>query len=278
MQIQFSIAQRDLRARIIFGWLALVLIYFFYAHSMLSQLASPVLIFPSSDNVFWFIHLLRIPQFLLSNYWVAMCFDLILFTSVLGSCIFPRKTWLNWIAVVGIWVYYYTYSTAAGKHYAQIGYFITPVAFLAASANKFNLLWNAVRYWVCFLYTCAGIYKIYYGGFGFDENMSNILMQMNGEWLLLHPHDLRSSCIQWLIQHPGIAQQFFRSVVLIDFVLIIGFFTKKFDHWLLVGLLLFHIGNYFLLHISFIEQSLIFAPLLPWHRIDKYFQTDNRHD
>ena len=49
-----------------------------------------------------------------------------------------------------------------------------------------------------------------------------------------------------------------------------GFFTKKFDKWILLALISFHCANLFLLDISFVEQSLIFAPFLPWKRMAKY--------
>ena len=264
---------RLIMARIIFAWLFLILLYFFINHSLLSQLQQPVLIYPDSDNSFWLLHILRIPQYLLRNYWAGLVFD----TLLLGSCFFciviPRQRLFTWITVIGIWLLYICYCSAAGKHYAQIGYLLAPVPFLALKENKFSLLWDCFRYWVCFLYLSSGIYKIYYGGFAYANNMSHILQQMNADWFIFKKEGVQADTINYLISHPGLAQWFYRLTTLIDLSLIIGFFNKRFDKWLLLGLLSFHAGNFFLLHISFVEQSLIFAPFLPWRNMAKYFNS-----
>ncbi len=108
--------------------------------------------------------------------------------------------------------------------------------------------------------------------------MSHILQQMNAEWFLFNNKGLQADIISYLIDHPGVSQWFFRLATIVDFSLMIGFFTKKFDKWLFLALVAFHLGNFFLLHISFIEQSLIFVPFLPWKRWAIYFNSTNRND
>ena len=269
---------RNVRARIIFAWLFVIYIYFFLNHSLLSQLKSPVLIYPGSDNAYWLIHLLQIPRFIFNHPALALSFDVIITTSCIITIFVPSQKVFTRITILGTWLFYMLYCTAAGKHYAQIGFLIPVVAFWVINAEKFELSWEAVRYWVCFLYASAGMYKIYYGGVFHADNMVNILQQMNADWLLFHTNGFQQHVIMWLMTHKFIAQSFFILAVAIDLAMIVGFFTKRFDRFLLAGLLLFHTGNYFLLHISFIEQSLIFAPFLPWHLIDNYFQSDLPHD
>ena len=278
MNTPLSYEQRQLRARVVFGWLFIIYVYFFSQHSLISQLQQPVLIYPGSDNSFWLMHLLNIPQFFLNHHGAALALDITVTGSCLVSFILPEKVWMNRITILGTWLFYFVYSSGAGKHYAQIGYLITPVAFWVADPRKFSLLWDAMRYWVVFLYTCAGLYKVYYGGFFYVDDMGHILQQMNAEWLVFHPDGFQSSVIRYLIDHPAGSQWLFRLVVIIDSAVLIGFFTRRFDQWLLIGLISFHIGNYFLMHISFVEQSLIFAALLPWHKIERYFLTTTHHD
>ena len=265
-------------ARAIFAWLFLILVYFFINHSLVSQLQQPPLIYAGSDNSFWLMHILNIPQFLLQHYWAGLIFDLVITCSCL-TCIFvPQQKAFAWVTVIGIWILYIVYCSAAGKHYAQIGYLLPPIAFLVIGNNKFDILWNLIRYWICFLYAAAGLYKIYYGGFAFNENMSNILWQTHADWFVFHSGGIEFNGYQYLIAHPGISQWFYRIVTLIDLACIIGFFTKKFDKWLLAGLVAFHVGNLILLHISFVEQSLIFAPFLPWQKWANHFQINNSDD
>ena len=265
-------------ARVVFGWLFAVLVYFFFNHSLLSQLQQPVLLYPGTDNTFWLLHILNVPQFLLHHYWAALGFDILLTCSCIVCMIIPEQRIFNWITVAGVWILYIAYCSSAGKHYAQIGYLLAPFPFLALKPQKFDILWNLFRYWVCFLYVSAGIYKICYGGFGYSSNMSHILLQENAEWFLFNPGGVRYNIIDWLIQHPGASQWFYRATVLVDLSLIAGFFTRRYDKWLLAALLAFHLGNLFLLHISFVEQSLIFAPFLPWHQWAKRLQITSSDD
>ena len=270
---------REFMARVIFSWLFLVLVYFFINHSLLSQFQQPPLIYPGSDNSFWVLHILNIPQFLLQHYWAALLFDMVLTCSCIICIFVPQQRVFTMITVIGVWILYVAYCTAAGKHYAQIGYLLVIIPFLVLSADKFDLLWNLLRYWICFLYVAAGLYKIYYGGFENAGNMSNLLWQGNAEWVVLNTgYEFQNAITHYLVQHPGIAQGLFRLATFAELACIIGFFTKKFDKWLLAGLIGFHIGNLLLLHISFVEQSLIFAPFLPWHKWAGSFQLNKSND
>lgn len=265
-------------ARVVFGWLFAVLVYFFFSNSLLSQMQQPALIYPGSDNTFWLFHILNIPQFLLQHHWAALGFDVLLTCSCIVCMVIPGQRLFTWITVSGVWILYVAYCSAAGKHYAQIGYLLAPIPFLALKAARFDMLWQLLRYWVCFLYVSAGIYKIYYGGFGYGDNMSHILLQENAEWFQFSRDGLRYDLVNWLINHPATAQWFYRAAVLVDLFMVIGFFTRRYDRWLLAGLLLFHLGNLLLMHISFVEQSLIFAPFLPWHEWAKRLQITNSDD
>jgi hypothetical protein len=258
---------REKMARVIFSWLLVTLIFFYFNHSLLSQLEEPVLIYPESDNSFWLLHIFRLPQLILKHHWFALAFDIFLFAFVVAVIIVPGEVIFSRFVIIGLWASYICYCSAAGKHYAQIGYVLTPIPFLAIGKMRFSLLWEGLRYWVCFLYLSAGIYKVYYGGFGYGADMSHILQQENATWFIFNQHGLQADTIKYLIGHPGMSQFFFRFTTIIDLTLAIGFFTRRFDKWLLLGLIFFHLGNLFLLHISFVEQSLIFAPFLPWQRI-----------
>lgn len=258
--------ERHFRARVIFAWLFLVLVYFFWNNSLLSQFGQPTLKFPESDLSFWAYHASGLHAWLMTNSWAALGFDLLLTTSCLIVVIVPQQRLFTWITVVGVWILYLAYCSVAGKHYAQIGYLIMPVAFLAVKPERFALTWDLIRYWICFLYVSAGVYKIYYGGFAASDNLSPILMQMNADWFYFHPNGSQAAGIRYLIDHPRVAQAFYRLTVLVDLLPVLGFFTRKFDRWILIGLVGFHVANLLLNHISFVEQSLIFAPFLPWER------------
>jgi hypothetical protein len=269
---------RQLMGPVIFGWLFLILVYFFSTNSLLSQLQQPVLINPGSDNTFWLLHILRIPQFLLGHYWAALTFDILLTVSCLVCVFVPNQRAFTILTVAGTWLLYICYCTAAGKHYAQVGYLLAPLPFLVSGQKKFPLAWEGLRYWVCFLYTAAGLYKIYYGGFAFEENMSRILYQMNAEWLFFHPEGFQSALIRKVAASSSVAQGLYQLTVVAELSICVGFFTRKLDKGLLAILVIFHLGNLLLLRIPFVEQSLIFAPFLPWKRWAQYFHSTTGND
>ncbi|MBL0056643.1 MAG: hypothetical protein IPP31_10750 [Chitinophagaceae bacterium] len=253
----------------------MILVYFFYNHNLLSQLQKPPLIYPGSDNSFWLLHMTGLPQFLLRHHMAALLFDIGLTCSCLICIFIPQQRFFSGLTVIGVWILYICFCSAAGKHYAQIGYLLAPLPFLVIKPGRFDLLWDLFRYWVCFLYVSAGLYKIWYGGFTFEGNMSQILLQGNADWFIFNRSGLQYDLIRYLIGHESIAQALFWLATLSELALVIGFFTRRFDRWLLAGLVAFHLVNLLLLHISFVEQSLIFAPFLPWHKWAGSFQTNH---
>ncbi len=265
-------------ARCIFTWLLLILIYFFFTNSLVHQLNQPVLKYPGSDNTFWLVYASGIGSFFIENKWAAILFDIVLFTSCILVIIFPQKKIFALFSVVGVWLLYIFYCSTAGKHYAQIGYLLTPIPFIVVNEKKFDLLWNSVRYWVCFLYVFAGVSKVWGGGFLFDTNMSNIIMQEQAVGFVFSTAGWKYNLYHYVIENPSIAQYFYRAAAVFEFACIIGFFTKKYDKWILLALISFHCANLFLLDISFVEQSLIFAPFLPWKKWAVHFQHNKKND
>jgi hypothetical protein len=108
--------------------------------------------------------------------------------------------------------------------------------------------------------------------------MSHILWQDNAEWFVFNREGVANGLYQYLVEHPGITQWFYRGATFFDLLLLVGFFTKRYDRWLLAGLFIFHLGNFLLLHISFVEQSLIFAAFLPWQKWGEQFQLNKTDD
>lgn len=268
---------RTLMARCIFAWLLFILVYFYFTHSLVHQLNLPVLKYVGTDNTFWFVYATGIASFFMQQHWAAVLFDVLLVGSCSFVILFPNKKIFAIITVVGIWLLYIFYCSTAGKHYAQIGYLLSPIPFIIINEKRFDLLWNLVRYWVCFLYVFAGFSKMYYGGFGFGENMSNILMQEQAQNFAFSPTGWKFNLYHYLIDNPFVAQCFYRLAAIFEFACIIGFFTKRFDKWIFLALVSFHVANLFLLDISFVEQSLIFAPFLPWKKWAVHLQHNKKN-
>jgi hypothetical protein len=248
-------------ARVIFGWLLVILLYMLFHHSLVHQWEQPVLIYPEADNTFWLLHLLNIPQSIMQSASASWIFDILLLMSILLFIIFPDKIIFSFLSVICLWLFHIMYSSANGHHYHHIGYLIIPLAFLFRE-RKFILGWEMVRYWILFLFVCSALYKFYYGGFFQSDNMSLILRE---EYFPLDT--TRSHITGYLILHPGTAQWLYRAAAFLQLFCIVGFFTKRMDGLILISLLLFNIFNFYLLNFPFWENSLVIAPFVPWHRM-----------
>lgn len=253
---------RPLLLFIVLGWLLVIFANRVCSDVMLYQLQQPVLIFPQIDNTYWIFHYLRIPE-ILSQQPGASIFDILIFV-LIGLCLFFPKTIIFPILLsVFAWTYFISFNTFAGHHYSQTGLLFILLPFIAVKTKNFNLLFEAVRYYCCFLYASSGLYKLFRGAIVNEEQMSSILMNDTLLKSYYDPNSFASEATVWLIQHTGFSQCLFIAATILELLFIIGFFTKKYDLILLTGIILFHAGNYFLLGMPFLEQGIIFLALVP---------------
>jgi len=265
-------------ARIVFAWLFAVLVFFFFSNSLLSQLQQPASALAAGSDTLSLAHILHVPQYLLYHYRAALAFDILLTCSCIICVIIPQQRLFTWISIAGVWILYMAYCSIPGDQYVQVGYLLAPLPFLALKDRKFDLLWKLFRYGVCLLYVSIGVYKIYYAAAGDINQLVHILLKENAGWFLFTeaaPHLQSTNC---LLQAPVFLPWYFRVSIVIDLLPVLGFFTKKFDKWLLTALLLFQLVNLLLLNTPFVGQSLIFAAFLPWHQWAKRLQINNSDD
>lgn len=265
-------------ARVVFAWLFAILVFFFFNNSLLSQLQQPVSSHPDENGTTGLPGILDIPQYLLYHYRAALGFDILLTCSCIICIIIPQQRLFTWISIAGVWILYMAYCSIPGDQYAQVGYLLAPLPFLALKDKRFDLFWNLFRYGVCILYVSIGVYKIYYAIAGDIHQLTHILLKENAAWFMFietTPHLQATNC---LMQVPEFLPWYYRVSIFIDLLPVLGFFTKKFDKWLLAVLVIFQLVNLLLLSIPFVGQSLIFAAFLPWQQWAERLQINNSDD
>lgn len=252
-------------ARTIYAWLLLLLVQFYFHHSLVHQWQQPLLIYTEADNVYWILHLLNIPQFIMRSSTTSLLFDIVMVGSVMLFLIFPQKNIYALISIICLWLFQVMFGSANGHHYHHIGFLLVPIPFLFIDKIKFQLSWSLIRYWILFLFLCSALYKFYYGGFFNQMNMSIILREA-----YYQDETYRSQVILYLVEHPPVAQLFYQAATFLQLTCIIGFITTKYDRLLLFLLFMFNVVNYYLLNFPFWENILVLAPFLPWRRIFFY--------
>jgi hypothetical protein len=261
---------RQFMARVIYGWILIMLVYFYLHNSLVHQWHQPPLILPEADNVYWMLHILHIPEFIYGSNLTARLFDGIMISTTLLFFFFPNRIIFCVVSLLCFWLFQIMFGTTAGHHYAHVGYLIVPLPFLFRNNERFTLTWQLIRYWILFLFVCAGLYKFYYEGFFHTVNMSSLMRTYFDE------QSLRGQILIYISAHPAFAQIFYQLAAILETICIVGFFTRRWDIWLALGLLLFNLGNLFIMGIPFWENSFVIAVLLPWNNIYQYFERSTK--
>ncbi len=235
--------------------------YRFWGHALFSQLAEPVLVYPSIDNTFWLFHGLNIPAFFTQHQFIATIFDLLLF-------FFPIlfiKTQYKWHAVafsILMAIYNIVFATYSAHHFHSLmGLIIVSITFWTADEVRHQRLWEGARYYFLFVMVSAALWKLFRGAAFQPDQMVNILKAQHAQYFAEHGPSGLTSFYQYLIQNNTIAQSVYWLAIVLELTFLIGFFTKKWDKPLLLFFFAFIITNYFVMGIFSFELS-VFGILL----------------
>ena len=237
-------------------------IFRFYSYCMLHQLQSPVLKLLEADNTYWLLHYFSIPQMLITHSTVTTIFDGTLLLLPIGMIIYPSNklfpviTWIFW------GIYFITFGSYFNHHgHSLIGvFFILPPFFIKKSL--FHLSWQGVRYYTCFIYLSAAIWKIARGTAFELTHIQEVLISQNASQLLLIPDALISQLTTIVINYPDLAFIISMAVAISQLSFGIGFFTRKYDFYLIILGLLFHTATYLFMDILFFELCILYLAFL----------------
>jgi hypothetical protein len=250
----YNAADKKRLARIVFSLILCSLVWSFCSHTQLHQLRRPVVTFPYVDPTYWLFNLLRIPAFVTGNPVVALVFDVLLMALCIGALVWPHQRLLAGLFVTLYFIYFITYNTY-GTHHTnpKIGILLMAVPFIARSVTTFNFLWQGLRYFLLFAYSCAFLWKLLRFSW-LDADMGLLIMQKNmAPYLYYHPDTVRAALIYWFLQHAGWTYILFLLGLVLEGMFLVGFFTKKYDKQLFVLSLLCPLGFWFMADAYFYE-------------------------
>ena len=249
---------------LVFSAALLILFFRLYSGTMLHQLHSPILISPEADNTYWLFHMTGIPQLLVSNYWIALLFDILFFLFASLSLIYSESRIfpvLFWIFLV---CYCISFNSFLGQHlHTLAGLFFIVIPFMM-NKKHFLFLWEGVRYYALFIYASSALWKICRGDLWVTEHFSNILRDQSINILSASPGDFRIGIISFFLSHSLFAYSFFLVGLFFQLSFLAGFFTKRFDKILIAFGILFHTAVYLLMDILYIELFVIYLSMIPF--------------
>jgi hypothetical protein len=268
MPYELNTEQRNILARIVFGWVVVALLWRWHDGAMLSQLEAPVLGNAYKDLTFWLFELLGIPQGLTGSYGLALAFDLSLTVSAALMLVRPQWVWSARVYSVLILVYFIVQTTYANHHYRPIiGLVVAGLPFTFVSLDRFNWMLQGLRYYILFVYTSAGLYKIFRGSWFNVDQMTGIIENTQLELFLAAPDGWHAQLFGWLLQHQNVSWLLFLLATVLETVFILGYFTRRYDVWLFATAMSLHIGFYFTMRFFAFELIVLDLALLPWGRM-----------
>lgn len=214
---------------------------------------------------------LDIESWLVHHQVVATIFDYGFLVLIIVGLIKPLHQWLLRFLFVFISLYAIAYPihlTFSVHYFAPI--WIMSVILLFNRPNMVNIIWEALRYYVCWVYGSAFVWKIIYGAI-FDWNNGFKVMQQNmAQYLLLNQPGDMTPMYRWMYEHAYLLNLGQYLAFIIEAFFIVGFFTKKYDKWLLWCIPILHISLYIFVDTLFIESlifCLVFMSISQWHSL-----------
>ncbi|MFN8287842.1 MAG: hypothetical protein U0V74_13885 [Chitinophagales bacterium] len=263
-----------LKLRFAFAAVVIILLYRLLQGVLLSQMQQPVL-FQLPQNVYGLFNLSGISNWLTTHYSIALLTDILLFALALLSIITGNRITVI-LSTLLLTVYMLVFNMAAYHAYhGLVGAIAITIPFWSQKEERFNFLWHAARYYWLYVFASAGLWKILRASAFLNDQMSNILMQQQLDYLLQHPHSFKAGIIQYLISHPAVSHMVLLVNVGLQLSFLVGFFTRRFDTMLLVLSIVFCIANYFVMSIVSTELLVLNLTLLNWDKIELLFANRN---
>jgi hypothetical protein len=262
--------QINLRARYFYGACLFLFTIRFASSTLFSQLSQPVLISPDIDNTYWIMHWLGIPHLTTHSAILASLLDISLFFLPIIASILPGRRIYAIAYTILIFIYQITISTYSIHHYhGLIGVLFLSIPFWFGQGERFVILWQAVRYYIFFIFSSAAVWKLLNGGLWDSHQMQHILMAQHAQYIYDSPASLTSQIASYLISQPLVSQAILIAGFVLQASFIGGFFTRRLDRIYLILFINFFVVNYLVMHIFSVELLILCLVLLDWEKIEQ---------
>ena len=254
--------QRVIITRLVFLFILSSLVFRFLINVTPSHFLQPSLFLVQFDLTYWLYYFSGLPAVIIQNRTGAVMFDVLLFISCIGSILFPLKRGF----IVSFSILYLLYALG---YYMYIVHHAHPLSvmmiitlpFWAGKKEHWKLLWEGMRYYICFIYTASFLWKTVLGSSFFSWNNGLTSAKYNlAEYLYHNPGTVMAAVLKYFISHPVYLNTGHFIIILLEGVMVTGFFTKRYDNYLMLFAVIIHVATYFFTDVFFIEWLvLIFA-------------------
>lgn len=246
-----------------------------YSNNLPFQMEQPAYKVSGGDYLMAAYNFLGVDYFVFGNQTFAILFTCLLFLFLILAFIFINKKGFAIAFYVLYVIYALGFNSNMGYPASNLkGLIIFGAVFFVRDKLNFNYLWEALRYYACWLYFSAFIWKILNRAF-FMERFGEMTFKDNLSWFIyVNPDHFLSSVYLWLIAHPWLLNIGDKLVFLFEGMYIIGFITKKYDRFLGWGIIILHLFLYFVSDTLFAEiyvLALAFVSVKQWRKLTEMF-------
>ena len=260
----------QIKAYFVFGVAMYICFYHLISNAMLAQMQQPPFIFSETEFVYKWYLATGVPQFITAHGILASVFDISLLVSTVGFLLSKKRIFAILFTFAAL-NYFLTYNMVTGHHYhGLVGLLVISMPFWFKSEQRFNFSWEAVRYYLLYIFSSAALWKIMRGSVFYHNQLSDILKAQQIDLLLQNPDNYKAHIAQYLIAHSDLTHALLIATVILQLVFIVGFFTRKFDMVLFALSIAFVIANYFVMGIVSFELLILNLTLLSWEKIEAF--------
>ncbi|MCC6817607.1 MAG: hypothetical protein IT245_01770 [Bacteroidia bacterium] len=236
--------------RIVFSFVLLALLYFWYSGMMLHHVWDSPFQYKGADLTYWFLHSLRVDKLLTSNQFIAQVFSFVLISFFVLASLFPKKRSLAIVSGILLLFYQVIFNMKLGYHTHHLFGFQFALLPFYFKESLFKPSLGLAKVLCCLSYFFAGFFKLYQGAWLSFDSFSHVLSNQHAAYLYFNPTGIRSLVVHYMISHPSIGFMFFISAMIVQLSFIVGVFSNKWNKYLAVFIVLFHVMDWFLMNLG----------------------------
>lgn len=221
----------------------------------------PSFFYVREDVFTWIFMQTGLHQWLLNNQQGCLLFDFLFYSAPIFFLLHykynsTRSSTAAVIMLIINWCYVQCYTLYPSNSIeGHVAWLLFPVIFIPNSVKTFQLLYEGLRYFFLFFFVSSGIWKFAQGGIFNPSQMSGILLTQHKELLINSPGYWQTQLVWWLIQNQAVSYALYLLVTLIELSFIIGFFTTRFDKFLLLLFIIFLFADHVVMRIPYYDLA-----------------------
>lgn len=129
-----------------------------------------------------------------------------------------------------------------------IPWVLIPLVFCCISIEKFSVHFYALRWIFLAIFLSAGLWKLKTGAIFNTEQMSALLLQQYAQNII---DGKINNILSYFILNNKIAHVFYIGAFIAEVSFVVGFFTTKYDRYLIIIFCLFIVLDYFMMEINY---------------------------